>query len=82
MARVTYVHHYYPALYFAILSEGFLIDHVTRKMKPLYQWAIFAILYVVTIGVFILFKDISFGMRGSHTQWKSLKWFDTWRITD
>lgn len=82
MARVTYVHHYYPALYFAILTEGFLADHVTRKLKPRYQWGIFTLLYLVTISLFVLFKDISFGMQGTHTQWKYLNWFDTWRITN
>ena len=32
MARVTYVHHYYPALYFAILTLGFLVDWTTRPL--------------------------------------------------
>lgn len=32
MARVTYVHHYYPALYFSILSAGFCVDWAGRAM--------------------------------------------------
>lgn len=85
MARVTYVHHYYPALYFAILTLGFVIDWFTRplarKNKPA-EWAIFGVLYLVTVGLFVLFRAIVFGMQGSHTQWKHLKWFENWKITD
>ncbi|KAK4997270.1 hypothetical protein LTR28_014024 [Elasticomyces elasticus] len=70
MARVTYVHHYYPALYFAILCAGFCLDWSTRALRRGVQWGIYAVL------------AISFGMEGSHTQWRHLKWLDSWRITD
>ncbi|KAI9716884.1 MAG: hypothetical protein M1812_005033 [Candelaria pacifica] len=82
MARVTYVHHYYPALYFAILTCGFVLDHVTRPLNRSVQWGVFMVLYGVVIGLFVLFRAISFGMVGSSSQWKHLKWFDNWRITD
>ena len=85
MARVTYVHHYYPALYFAILTMGFMMDWVTkplqRKDKRL-EWAVYGVLYVVVIALFWTFRAIVFGMVGSHKQWRHLKWFDKWRITD
>ncbi|MGG6495128.1 UNVERIFIED_CONTAM: hypothetical protein NY603_19590, partial [Bacteroidetes bacterium 56_B9] len=51
MARVTYVHHYYPALYFAILTFGFCIDWTTRSLHKGLQLGIFAVLYVVVIGL-------------------------------
>ncbi|KAK4982116.1 Dolichyl-phosphate-mannose--protein mannosyltransferase 2 [Elasticomyces elasticus] len=82
MARVTYVHHYYPALYFAILCAGFCLDWSTRGLHRGVQWGIYAVLYAAVIGLFVLFRAISFGMEGSHTQWRHLKWLDTWRITD
>ncbi|KAJ9622300.1 Protein O-mannosyltransferase 2 [Taxawa tesnikishii (nom. ined.)] len=82
MARVTYVHHYYPALYFAILCAGFCVDWATRKLNKTVQWGIYGVLYVAVIGLFWLFRAISFGMEGSSTQWKHLKWLDTWRMTD
>ena len=85
MARVTYVHHYYPALYFAILSAGFVLDWVTRplarKDKRL-EWAVFTVLYVLLAGLFYLFRAIVFGMVGDNKQWRHLKWFNKWRITD
>ncbi|KAJ2886566.1 Protein O-mannosyltransferase 2, partial [Coemansia aciculifera] len=34
MGRVTYIHHYLPALYFAILLLAFEIDHFCRRSVP------------------------------------------------
>lgn len=82
MGRVTYVHHYYPALWFAIIVFGFCVDWAMRLAPKTVQKVTFAVLYAVTIGLFILFKDISFGMEGSHQKWRYLKWFQSWRITD
>src|SRR6266498_1558152 len=82
MARVTYVHHYYPALYFAILTAGFCVNWFTQKLSGKYQWAVHGVLYVGVITLFILFRAIVFGMQGPNTQWRYLKWFDSWRITD
>lgn len=74
MARVTYVHHYFPALYFAILVNGVLVNHAARKLpQPLY-WATYITLYTVIIGVFALFSPISFGMTGPNEQYKYLRW--------
>ena len=82
MARVTYVHHYYPALYFAILCAGFCIDWTTRSLPKLTQWSLFTMLYVLIAGLFALFMPICFGMEGPSVQWRHLKWFPKWRITD
>ncbi|OAL74011.1 O-mannosyl transferase [Trichophyton violaceum] len=82
MARVTYVHHYYPALYFAILTMAFCIDWFTQKLNRKVEWAIYSVLYVVIIGLFVVFKDIVFGMEGSNQQWKSLNWLSSWKIAN
>jgi dolichyl-phosphate-mannose-protein mannosyltransferase len=82
MARVTYVHHYYPALYFAILSAGFTVDWTTQKLGNKVRWGVYMVLYAAVIGLFVLFKDIVFGMQGNNQQWRYLKWFDSWRIVD
>ncbi|KAM0471184.1 hypothetical protein ACHAPX_009527 [Trichoderma viride] len=82
MARVTYVHHYYPALYFAILSLGFLVDWTMRNRAAVVQGVIYGVLYSVIIGLYILFMPICWGMTGNHQQYSYLKWFDNWRISD
>lgn len=80
MARVTYVHHYYPALYFAILVFGFTFNHVVGKLPKVAELATYAVAYSLVIGVFVLFLPITFGMEGNAEQYKYLKWFDNWRI--
>ena len=82
MARVTYVHHYYPALYFAILTAGFCIDWHTRNLRKGIQWTIFAILFAVVVGLFLLFSALCFGMVGPNQQWSHLRWFENWKIAD
>ncbi|KJX96974.1 dolichyl-phosphate-mannose-protein mannosyltransferase [Zymoseptoria brevis] len=83
MARVTYVHHYYPALYFAILTAGFIVDWYTRNLRSTsVKVAIFGTLYGLVIFMFWLFRAFCFGMEGSNRQWAHLKWFDQWRMVD
>ncbi|EFQ32963.1 dolichyl-phosphate-mannose-protein mannosyltransferase [Colletotrichum graminicola] len=82
MARVTYVHHYYPALYFAILTFGFLADWFLRNRNHIVQYTVYGVLYAAIIGLYILFSPICFGMTGPNKQYSYLKWFDSWRISD
>ena len=82
MGRVTYVHHYYPALWFAIIVFGFCVDWTTMRLPKNARFAIYGVLHAFTIGLYILFKDISFGMVGNNQKWRYLKWFDSWRMTD
>ncbi|KAI9665310.1 MAG: Protein O-mannosyltransferase 2 [Alyxoria varia] len=82
MARVTYVHHYFPALYFAILVLGFSLDWTTSSLRKDVQWGLYSVLYVVTGGLFWWFRAITFGMEGRAEQWSHLKWLSSWRVTD
>jgi dolichyl-phosphate-mannose-protein mannosyltransferase len=75
MARVTYVHHYYPALYFAILVFGVFFNHLTNKLPAVVRYAVYGVAYSVIIGLFVLFIPIVFGMEGPAEQWRHLKWF-------
>lgn len=82
MARVTYVHHYYPALYFAILTLGFLTDWFLRNQAKAVQYGIYAVLYAVVVGLYVLFMPICWGMTGQNRQYNYMKWFDSWRVSD
>ena len=79
------MHHYYPALYFAILTMGFVVDWFTRPLARRdrrIEWAVYLALYALVIGMFVLFRAIVFGMEGDNKKWRYLRWFDRWRITD
>lgn len=82
MARVTYVHHYYPALYFAVLTFGFCVDWLTQKMAATSRAVVYALLYVAIIGLFFYFGAIVFGMEGPSNQWAHLNWLKGWRISN
>ncbi|CAF9907876.1 MAG: hypothetical protein GOMPHAMPRED_006009 [Gomphillus americanus] len=85
MARVTYVHHYYPALYYAILSFGFVVDWFTRpihRKNKVLEGAIYTGLYVTVAGLFVYFAPIVFGMTGANANYKYMKWTSKWRVTD
>lgn len=82
MARVTYVHHYYPALYFAILTFGFVTDWGMRRRNAMFQAVGYGLLYTLTVGLYIYFMPISWGMEGPNRQYSYMKWFDSWRVTD
>lgn len=82
MARVTYVHHYYPALYFAILTFGFLVDWLLRNQSKALQYGVYSVLYTLCIGLYAYFIPICWGMTGPNKKYRYMKWFDTWRMSD
>ncbi|KAK4130922.1 glycosyltransferase family 39 protein [Trichocladium antarcticum] len=82
MARVTYVHHYYPALYFAILTFGFLADWFLRNQKKAVQYGVYALLDATVIGLYVYFMPICWGMVGPNKQYSYMKWFSSWRMAD
>lgn len=82
MGRVTYVHHYYPALFFAILAMVFSVDWLTLKLSKALRWGVFATLYVATIGLYVYFSPIVYGMPGSNHKYSYMRWFKRWRMSD
>ncbi|KAJ5619573.1 hypothetical protein N7510_003557 [Penicillium lagena] len=82
MARVTYVHHYYPALYYAILTFGFCVDWMTQKLSTKLSAVLYTVLYAIIVALFVHFRVIVFGMEGSNEQWSHLRWLPGWRISN
>ncbi|ODV93147.1 hypothetical protein PACTADRAFT_77517 [Pachysolen tannophilus NRRL Y-2460] len=89
MSRVTYVHHYEPALYFAIFENAFLVEYffknLKHKLKNRYLFVLKLIIYAIGISsvvwCFWVFSPICFGMVGKKENYKHLEWIKTWRIT-
>jgi len=77
MARVTYLHHYMPALYFAIFVFAFLIDwFVPSKYATFVHWVFIGI----TVACSYHFRDIALGMTGPTSDYDHLRWFDSWHM--
>lgn len=80
MGRVLYVHHYFPALWFAILVGGYVFDFAASSLPKHARIALFVVAYVAIAGVFINFLPFTFGMDGEAGQWYRLKWLNTWNV--
>lgn len=87
MGRVTYVHHYLPALYFALFVFTYQVDLFTsclrtsskRANRALY-YGIFGGFYVAVIGTFWYYRWIAWGMEGSRLNWKHLDLLSSWKV--
>lgn len=83
MGRVTYLHHYFPALYFAILMQCFVLDHITSRYLP--EWAGMAVFLLVGAAVtanFWYFKDFALGFDVPAKEYAGRKWLSGWNIYD
>ncbi|CAG8443966.1 3298_t:CDS:2 [Cetraspora pellucida] len=82
MGRVTYLHHYFPALYFTILMCAFVLDHFTSTCNSIIKHIVFGISYFMVISVFLYFKDIAFGFDYPSSELNGRKWLSTWNLAD
>ncbi|KAF8207275.1 glycosyltransferase family 39 protein [Mycena galopus ATCC 62051] len=77
MGRVTYVHHYLPTLYFAVLMLAHLLDHFifsSRRWSQKTKAISFAICAGSVVLCFWWFKGVAFGIDGPIAQHKGLLW--------
>jgi len=83
MGRVTYVHHYLPTLYFAVLMLAHLLDHFifsSRRWSQKTKAISFAICAGSVVLCFWWFKGVAFGIDGPIAQHKGLLWRKSWNI--
>ncbi|RUS24203.1 family 39 glycosyltransferase, partial [Jimgerdemannia flammicorona] len=80
MARQLFLHHYMPALYFAVLLFGVGFDLATIRLpkRPRIIAAIAVVLAVIYI--FNLFAPITYGNPWTKTDCQKTKWLETWYV--
>ncbi|ORX73693.1 PMT-domain-containing protein [Linderina pennispora] len=81
MGRVTYIHHYLPALYFALLQLAFDIDFALKRWRrgrylTVAAWGIGAAVFVV----FLYFAPFTFGWNKPMKELAGRRWLKTWNI--
>ncbi|KAI8927643.1 Dolichyl-phosphate-mannose-protein mannosyltransferase-domain-containing protein [Entophlyctis helioformis] len=81
MGRVMYLHHYFPALYFAIITMSYFIDHMGSKLPRMLHTALLLATMAVTTAVFLFYADFSFGMQGPASAYANRKWLKAWNIS-
>ncbi|KAI8620935.1 Dolichyl-phosphate-mannose-protein mannosyltransferase-domain-containing protein [Chytriomyces sp. MP71] len=82
MPRVTYIHHYLPALQFGMILLAFIVEHLLTRalgsgsiLKRVILWS----LIVVDLAIFWFFKDFAFGVQ-SFSEYQNRKWMSAWKI--
>ncbi|KAJ2002064.1 Protein O-mannosyltransferase 2 [Coemansia sp. RSA 2322] len=81
MGRVTYIHHYLPALYFALLLLAFEIQCAVRWYLPrVLAWPAAASAVAVAGVVFYMFSPLTFGWDRPAEELAHLCWLPTWNL--
>lgn len=80
IGRVLYLHHYYPALTFAILCFGQLFDYITSALSPKKRWGAFVLASAIVVGNFIYFSPLCYGMDGPAKNFLGRKWMSSWNL--
>jgi dolichyl-phosphate-mannose-protein mannosyltransferase len=85
MQRQLFLHHYFPALYFAILALCQAFDFVTARISrfgirenPLINKVSAVSFLVLSIVVFMLFSPLAYGNMWTKSECKRLKLLPTW----
>ncbi|KAI9225614.1 MAG: glycosyltransferase family 39 protein [Piptocephalis tieghemiana] len=78
MSRQLFLHHYFPALYFAILLLAVLFDATTRRLPSLPRWSLVALIMIPILLSFVLFSPYTYGLKKSHAWCLRSKWLRSW----
>lgn len=81
MGRVTYFHHYMPALYFAIFMCGFTVDFLTSGLNKKVRIFVYFTLFSTLIFFFIIFSPTCLGMTGASIDYRHINWLPTWKFS-
>ncbi|KAJ2801898.1 Protein O-mannosyltransferase 2, partial [Coemansia helicoidea] len=81
MGRVTYVHHYLPSLYFALLLLAFELDHFFRGWRRGRYLRVAALAAgAVAFVVFLYFAPFTYGWDRPAKELAGRRWLSTWNI--
>lgn len=85
MARQLFLHHYFPALYFAIMALcqiydfGFhRISALGLRQNPTIGRGLATAFLAVSIGVFVLYAPLTYGNTWTQKECNAVKLFETW----
>ncbi|THU78165.1 PMT-domain-containing protein [Dendrothele bispora CBS 962.96] len=78
MSRQLFLHHYFPALYFAILLCCAWFDWGTRGLKQRVRLGIAALLIISVILTFRVRSPLAYGTPWTKKECESAKWKRTW----
>jgi len=78
MSRQLFLHHYFPALYFAILLLCAVFDILTANLKKKYRLQIAAALLAIAILNYAHFMPLTYGTPWTKGACQKSQWLKTW----
>ena len=78
MGRQLFLHHYLPALYFAILLLCGVFDLITSSLRPRIRLQFAVILIIIAIWSFAHFSPLAYGSPWTKAKCNNAKWLKTW----
>jgi len=78
MRRQLFLHHYFPALYFAILLSCGLFDLSTSMLRPRTRLQIVAVLVILAIWNYQHLSPLVYGSPWTRSKCRNAKWLKTW----
>lgn len=78
MGRQLFLHHYLPALYFAILLLCAVFDFLTSSLRPRWRLQIAAVLAILAIWNFSIFSPLAYGNAWTKAECHNAQWLRTW----
>lgn len=78
MSRQLFLHHYFPALYFAVLLICTIFDFATRRLNPKIQIQVAGVLLILTIWSWYHFSPIAYGGAWTKSKCEAAKWRSSW----
>ncbi|KAI8872861.1 glycosyltransferase family 39 protein [Ramicandelaber brevisporus] len=83
MGRVTYLHHYFPAVYFSMILAAHIIDHTARRLfGGRMHTKMMIVLAIAAMVVFWFFRHITFGMPFPAKEMSARRWKSSWNLYD
>ncbi|KAF8928797.1 Protein O-mannosyltransferase 2 [Dissophora ornata] len=85
MGRVTYLHHYFPALYFSLLLFSYMLDHFLQRptISAKTRTIVWGVAFTTVTLTFLFFWDVSYGIHGPvYPKMASRQWRGAWNIID
>ncbi|KAF9449496.1 glycosyltransferase family 39 protein [Macrolepiota fuliginosa MF-IS2] len=78
MSRQLFLHHYFPALYFAILLYCGVFDCVTSTLRPRVRLQIAGLLVVLAVWNFQHFAPLVYGTEWTRAKCEGARWMKSW----
>lgn len=78
MSRQLFIHHYLPALYFAVLMLALLFDLLTAGLRPRYRLAAASAMILVAVMTFSEFSPITYAQPWTLRSCERARWMKPW----